>query len=351
MPHDNTKPPEGTVETAMDMQAALATSPERFLPQNIPDSKFRDLLVVAWGLATPGADVDIRPLIEYVADALNSRLSFQPALPSNQSIERLQQPELDREAWSDALWWAALALTAEWGVREGFTGPHRFDMENYDFHSQQVWGAPKVPGAMVRSAAPGNPLVESLGAAMDAVFNPDEPAAGCPFCDKSALFRDVAAIQDAIAQADAATGYNPSDDEQASWRLCGAIVALGLSEHYRASSSEIREHCYHVVHGTVNAAQHRFARDQLVKPCGDWCKPEMVLYESTQWAAVFARVLDTKAEDLIREGHINNEEVAVLYAATIELMALACDSYDPVHIGHSVCHMLMDGHAPNPACH
>jgi hypothetical protein len=222
-------------------------------------------------------------------------------------------------------------------------------MENFDFVSGQVWGTPLVPGAVARAASPGNRAVEVLAKAMDAVFN--EVEVGCAVCHESALYKELAMIDEAISTADTEAGSNVDDDFKDEWRISGAIAALGLSPYYTDGSEVHREHCYHVVHGAVNTAQHLFVRDQMVRECGEWCEIHTVLPQSFRWARAFSRAIEAGAAKLIADGHIEKEGVGIIYAAAIEKMVDDCTSFEAVHIGHSACHFLMDTHAPNPKCH
>lgn len=340
-----------SIKTALDRQKEMAISAERFLPANLPEARFRQLLRAAWALGETAGKVEIDLLLEYIEQAVDARLNHDPKMPVGPNLSLMLSRPFNRAAWEQALSWTSAALTAEWGHREGFVGAPDFTITSFDFESQQRWGAPKVPGALAISAAPNNRWVAELARAMDAVFDPQSSWTSCEFCNRNEQFRDLSVIGEAITAADRLIGYTSSEAPAPVWRLSGVVCAIGLSKHYSEGSSEIREHCYHVVHGATNQAQQRCARDQIVKPCGDWCSPLTAAMDSTDWSIAFTAELERRAGALVAEGRFKQEDVVFLFAAAAERMIKEAMDFESVHIAHSVSHMTMDDHAPNPVRH
>lgn len=347
----STKPAPAPMNTPLDRQAEMATSTERFLPANLPEARFRQLLRAAWALGEDATHEDVGLLLDYIQEAINARLDHDRALPVGANLSRMLARRFDKQAWQSALTWTCAALTAEWGHREGFVGPPQFDMRSYDFESQQVWGAPKQPGAMAVAAIPNNHWVAELAKAMDVVFEPDQSWTTCEYCSRNEQFRELSVIAEAIAIADEAIGFSPSGGPPPNWRLSGVVCAVGSSKHYTQGSLEIREHCYHVVHGATNEAQAKCARDQIAKQCGDWCNPLKAVMASVEWSVVFTFELEKRAKALVAAGHLQESDVAFLFAAAAERMIKETKDFESVHIAHSVSHLTMDDHAPRPVRH
>lgn len=337
--------------TPLQRQAEMAKSSERFLPANLPEARFRQLLRAAWALGESATEEDVGLLTEYIEEAINARIDHDAGLPIGSNMSRMLRRPFDSLAWQSALSWTCAALTGEWGYREGFVGPPRLDMGSFDFESQQVWGAPRMPGAMAISAIPNNPWVAQLAKAMDAVYEPGQSWTSCEFCIRNEHFRDLPAIIEAIAVADEAIGFSVTKGQPPNWRLSGVVCAVGTSKHYVDGSREIREHCYHVVHGATSEAQTRCARDQMTKECGDWCSPIQAVSHAMQWSVVFSVELEKRAKELVEAGRMKKDDVAFLFAAAAERMIKAANDFESVHIAHSVSHFIMDDHAPKPVRH
>lgn len=338
-------------KTPLDRQNEMARSTERFLPMNLPEARFRELLRAAWTIGESATHDDVGLLLDYIQEAIHARREHDATLPVGPNLKRLLGKRFEKKAWQRALDWTCGALTAEWGHREGFVGPPQFDMRSFDFDSQQAWGAPKMPGAMAVAAIPNNWWVSQLARAMDAVYEAGQAWTSCAFCSRNERFRELSAITEAIAAADEEIGFTATGGNPPNWRLAAVVCAVGMSEHYMQGSPEIREHCYHVVHGATSEAQSKCARDRIVKPCGDWCNAFKAVTDALQWTVIFQRELEKRGQALVEAGHIQEEEVAFLFAAAAERMIQESEDFESVHIAHSVSHLTMDKFAPKPVRH